>query len=212
MNGLSPGPARLCLTRNISKLHQLESLHLDLATVPNNSNLLGDNGGLDLSTLSSLTEVEVSFRLFVCHRRIMLATGLIYDPSLFLPQYLEKLGIMARGYEGEAGSSLTNFLRGLNRACQYGFPRLRRVQYMPFTGSPGRQTVDPNLICVCARSPHEGYCTYVPGSGATFAFLPWLPDKKFRALKRKFRQRAIRFMKSPTTGYIVTVENVTTGP
>lgn len=121
MDGLSPDKTRLCLTRSITKLQHLETLQLDLANVPDNSKLLGDGGGLDLSSLTRLSEADISFRLFVFNK-ITTRSGSKYDPALFLPQSLEKLGIMVRGYKCEAGSDLKNFLNGLQKASKYGFP------------------------------------------------------------------------------------------
>lgn len=210
-DGLSPGTTRLCLTHSIKKLKHLESLHLDIATVPGNRKLLGENDGLDLSSLSGLLVAEISFRLVVWNK-VATGTDGRYDPSQFLPQSLEKLGIMARGYQSEAGDYLLKFLRGLDTACKHGFPRLRSVQYKHFTGSRSLQTVDPSNICVCASSPHEKYCTYAPPPHLTFAFLPWLPDEEVQVLRGMFRQRGIRFMKRTDKGSIVTTRNIRMGP
>lgn len=210
-DGLSPCKTRLCLTRSISKLQHLELLHLELATVPRNISLLGADGGLDLSSLSKLSQVVVSFRLFVFNKKAT-ATGSKYFPSLFLPQSLEKLGIMVRGYRCEAGKDLKRFLKGLDTACNYDFPRLKRVQYKYATGSPNHQTVDPRCICVCARISHEDYCTYDRDSNLPCAFLPWLPIEKFQVLDQKFGQRGIKLMKMMTTGYVVTGRTITAVP
>lgn len=211
MDGLSPDKTRLCLTRSITKLQHLKFLHLDLATVPTDNNLLGDNGGLDLSSLSRLTQAVISFRLFVFNK-ITTRKGRQYDPSLFLPQSLEKLGIMVRGYKCEAGKDLKRFLERLHIACKYGFPRLRLVRYSHAIGSPGLQTVNPRCICVCGSDTHEGYCTYDSDSGLPCAFLPWLPTETFQALDEKFRKRGIKLMKKTTTGYVVAGRTNTTVP
>lgn len=211
MDGLTPDKTRLCLTRSITKLQCLEFLHLDLATVPNNTRLLGDNGGLDLSSLSGLKQANISFRLFKFNK-VITGNGRKYDPSLFLPQSLEKLGIMVRGHKCEAGKDLKRFLKALHNACKYGFPRMMRVQCEYAIGIPGFQTVNPRCICVCASNPHEDFCTYRIDSGLRCSFLPWLPTRKFKVLKRKFGQRGIRLMKMTTTGYVVTGRTVTMVP
>lgn len=203
MDGLSPDKTRLCLTRSITKLQHLETLQLDLATVPDNSKLLGDGGGLDLSSLTRLSEADISFRLFVFNKTTT-RSGSKYDPALFLPQSLEKLGIVVRGYKCEAGGDLEKFLNGLQKASKYGFPRLKRVQYKHATGSPGRQTVEPGRICVCASNPHEDYCPFDRNSNTIFSFLPWLPTEKVQVLRGKFGQRGIKLMKGTTTGWVVT--------
>lgn len=203
MDGLSPDKTRLCLTRSITKLQHLETLHLDLATVPDDSKLLGDGGGLDISPLTRLSVAELSFRLFVFNKTTT-RRGSKYDPSLFLPQSLEKLGIMVRGYKCEAGGDLMRFLKGLQKASKYSFPRLTRVQYKHATGSPGRQTVKPRRICICASNPHEDYCTFDRGSSTIYSFLPWLPSEEVQVLREKFGQRDIKLMKGTATGWVVT--------
>lgn len=209
MDGLSPGPTRLCLTRNISKLRHLESLRLELATVPNDKRLLGGDGGLDLSSLSKLKRAAISFRLFVFNKKTS-ETASTYNPSRFLPQSLERLDITVLGYKCEAGGDLMNFLEGLHIACKYGFPRLRLVEYEYMTGIPGLQTIDPRCICVCGKNDHEGHCTYDAESDLQCAFLPWVPAEKFQALDERFGQRGIKLEMRGVVGFAVTGGTITT--
>lgn len=203
MDGLSPGPTRLCLTRNISKLQHLESLHLELANIPDNNDLLGDDGELDLSSLTRLKQLFISFRLLVPNKRVT-RTSSKYNPSMFLPQSLERLGIMVRGYKCEAGVNLMKFLKGLHGDCKYGFPRLRMVLYEYATGEPGFQTVNTDSICLCAGFPHEDYCNYDPNSGLQCAFQPWVPEQEFQALVQRFSLRGIWLVKMELPGCVVT--------
>lgn len=210
-DGLSPGPTRLCLTRSISKLQDLESLLLELANIPENTDLLGYDGGLDLSSLSKLSQAFISFSLFVPNKTATRTTSK-YHPSLFLPQSLETLGVVVRGYKCEAGNNLMKFLEGLHGACKYGFPRLSLVLYQYAIGHPGFQTVDPRCICLCACFPHEDYCTYDSGSGLQCAFLPLVPAEKFQALDEKFGQRGIGLVKTEILGCVVTGSTITWVP
>lgn len=208
-DGLSPGPTRLCLTRNISKLQHLESLRLQLAAVPDNRYLLGDHGGIDLSSLSRLKQAVISFRLFVLNKRFTLEAGTKYLPHLFLPQSLEKLGIVAHRYKCEAGGNLMEFLKGLHADCKWGYPRLSLIEYEYATGIPGLQTVDPRCRCVCASDPHEDHCTYDKDSELKCSFLPWVPAEEFQVLYEKFGQRGIKLTKIGKEGFVVTGRTIT---
>lgn len=202
MDGLCPDATRLCLTRSITKLQQLESLHLDLATVPVNRKLLGPDGGLDLSSLPKLQDVMLSFRLVVFNK-IQTPASSRYDPSRVLPQSLARLYILVHGYRCEAGSGLMEFLGGLLTASKYGFPRLREVEYAYATGTRG-QVVDPGRICVCAASKgHEDYCTCDRNSRLPCAFRPRVPAEKYQDLVGKFGQRGIKLTMREVWGYVV---------
>lgn len=208
MDGLCPDATRLCLTRSITKLQQLEILHLDLATVPGNKKLLGAGGGLDLSSLPKLSNATLSFRLLVFNK-IRTPAGSRYDPSRFLPQSLTRLRIMVHGYKCEAGNGLIDFLDGLHTVSKYGFPGLREFEYTYITGY-GREDVDPSRICVCAASDeHKEYCTCNRKSCLPCTFRPWLPTEKCLDLVEKFGQRGIKLMRTKEWGYVVFGPSIT---
>lgn len=196
-DSLSPSTAQLSLTRSISKLQQLEYLSLDLLSVPDNSDLLGDDGVLDLSSLPNLLEAAISFRLFVSQETLT-STGSSVDPSLVLPRSLAVLIITARGFSTEAGRNLIEFLRLLREACRHHFPSLGWVKYRYAAGIP---PLGPSRTCLCARVPHEDFCTCDHTSGLPYTYRPWVPAEKFEDLVAGFGQRGIELTKAKAEAY-----------
>ncbi|KAG6362250.1 hypothetical protein INS49_010480 [Diaporthe citri] len=196
-DSLSPGTAQISLTRSIAKLQHLEYLSLDLLSVPDNSKLLGDDGVLDLSSLPTLFAAAISFRLFVSHETLT-STGSRVDPSLVLPRCLALLVITVRGFSSEAGSNLMEFLGRLREACSNDFPSLGWVKYRYAAGIP---PLSPSRTCLCARVPHEDFCTYDHTSGLLYTYRPWVPAEKFEDLVAGFGQRGIELTKATAETY-----------
>ncbi|KAL1851727.1 hypothetical protein Daus18300_012412 [Diaporthe australafricana] len=185
---------RFSLSRNIAKLQDLQTLVLELFDAPDSSKLIGNGGVLDLSSLPKLTELTVSFKLFVSEQQISI-TGKNADPFLLLPQSLAGLTLIVRGFKTEAGKNLGNFLEDLQAATIHSFPRLRDVVYVYGVGMP---PLGPGRTCVCGRFWHEDYCTFDENDplawAQPFTYLPWVPAQRLEAFVKAFGQRNIQLV------------------
>lgn len=185
-----PCTEQVSLTSSIASLRQLEALHLDPLAAPENGQVLGDDGALNLSSLPNLSEVTVSFGLFVAEKPFK-STGSKAHPCLALPQFLTRLTISARGFVREAGITLMQFLEDLRAACCYQFPCLKQIVYIYSAKLPA---MGPEPVCLCGRIPHESFCPYDSEAGLSIDYLPWIPADSFEALVTRFRQRGIQLI------------------
>ncbi|KAJ0114290.1 hypothetical protein J7T55_010679 [Diaporthe amygdali] len=185
-----PYTEQVSLTSSIASLRQLEALHLDPLAAPENAQVLGDDGALNLSSLPNLSEVTVSFGLFVAEKPFK-STGSKAHPCLVLPQSLTRLTISARGFVREAGITLMQFLEDLRAACCYQFPHLKQIVYIYSAKLPA---MGPEPVCLCGRIPHESFCPYDSEAGLSIDYLPWISADSFAALVTEFRQRGIQLI------------------
>ncbi|KAK2609841.1 hypothetical protein N8I77_003318 [Diaporthe amygdali] len=185
-----PCTEQVSLTSSIASLRQLEALHLDPLAAPENDQVLGDDGALNLSSLPDLSEVTISFGLFVAEKPYK-STGSKVHPCLVLPQSLTRLTISARGFMREAGITLMQFLEDLRAACCYQFPHLKQIVYIYSAKLPA---MGPKPVCLCGRIPHESFCPYDSEAGLSIDYLPWIPADSFAALVTEFRQRGIQLI------------------
>lgn len=185
-DSLSPVTAPVSLTHSITKLRHLKQLGLDLLSLPDNPDLLGPNGVLEISSLPALLDAAVSFSLLVSNTNTPGTDGK-FRPPLVLPRLLTTLSIIVRGFEGDAVSNFMDLLQELHASCSNDLPHLKSITYEYAARDPpfGRERT-----CICACAPHEDYCSYNRSSGLSYIFMP-IFHTKFQDLAEEFCQLGV---------------------